>query len=109
MTILISIASVSAPYVTPLAPLCAPWYNPVVATCTDLIHGSGVIEMKRNSIHVTLPNSLNAMVTVEADKSGDTLAAVVRRCIRATLSSHVGTKEYDAEFKRLRLEHPEEE
>jgi hypothetical protein len=65
--------------------------------------------MKRAEVKATLPPSLMAMVVTESDHTGDTYAAVIRRCVRAHLSSLAGTKEYQANLDRLHAQYPEEE
>lgn len=65
--------------------------------------------MRRAEIKATLPPTLMAMVVTESDRSGDTYAAVIRRCVRGQLSSHAGTKEYQLNLDRLQAQYPEEE
>jgi hypothetical protein len=80
-----------------------------VPRATNLRHRLEVNTMKRADIHTTLPPTLHAMVITESDRSGDTLAAVVRRCIRGQLSSLAGTKEYQTNLDALKAQYPEEE
>lgn len=50
-----------------------------------------------------------AMVVTESDRTGDTYATVVRRCIRGQLSGLAGNKEYETNLDRLQAQYPEEE
>jgi hypothetical protein len=65
--------------------------------------------MRRRQLHVMIPNSLYAMLLVETDRTGDNLAAVVRRCIRTTLMEVTARPEYTAYYDRLSKDAPEEE
>lgn len=65
--------------------------------------------MRRTQLHVMVPNNLMALLVVESDKSGDSLAAVVRRCIRGQLASLASTDAYRLEYDHLQQVHAEEE
>lgn len=65
--------------------------------------------MRRAEVKATLPPTLMAMVVTESDRTGDTYATVVRRCIRGQLSGLAGNKEYETNLDRLQAQYPEEE
>lgn len=64
---------------------------------------------RRYSAHVMLPNRLLAAVNIEADRTGESVSAVIRRCIRQGLAEAISTAPYKNELARLERMNGEEE